>query len=292
MATPDWLDRTAWPYPPQRLDLPAGVQHAVSAGAGPTVVFVHGTPTWSFEWRHALAALAPHRRVVAVDHLGFGLSERPPDADYRPEAHAARFHGVMQAVAPEGPVALVVHDFGGPMALDWALANLSRVSHLVVVNSFAWAPASDPAMRRPAALLQGALGRFAYRHLNLSLRVLLPAGYHNRALLAPVHDQYLRVFPDADSRERVLFALARSLLGSTAFFSALEQRLAQALPKLAAVPVTFVWGMRDPAFGPSALARWQRAIPHARTVPLANAGHWPHEEQPDAFCTALLEAVQ
>ena len=57
--------------------------------------------------------------------FGFGLSDRPPNGSYRPEDHAARFRAFMAAVCPDGPLTLVVHDFGGPIALDWALDHPS-----------------------------------------------------------------------------------------------------------------------------------------------------------------------
>ena len=47
------------------------------------------------------------------------------------------------------------------------------------------------------------------------------------------------------------------------------------------------WGMRDSAFPPSILERWRQALPHARTTRFESSGHWPHEEEPEAFVTAL-----
>src|SRR5262245_36198694 len=127
---PDWLDRAAWPYAPRFHALRDGRVHLVEEGAGPDVVLAHGTPTWGFEWRHVIASLRASHRVLAADHLGFGLSERPPGADYSPEAHAARFRELMAGLRPSGQLSLVVHDFGGPIALDWALDNADRLRRL------------------------------------------------------------------------------------------------------------------------------------------------------------------
>ncbi len=167
MTVPAWLDRAAWPWAPRIVTLPEGDLHYVDEGAGPTVVFVHGTPTWSFEWRHALAALSATHRVLALDHLGFGLSDRPAAATYTPEAHAARFAQFMDRVVRAGPVSLVVHDFGGPIGLDWALDHAERIQHLVVVNSWMWPLDEDPGMRRQAAMISGAVGRWLYRRMDL-----------------------------------------------------------------------------------------------------------------------------
>ena len=288
MPTPQWLDRTAWPYPPRAVTIHGHRLHYVDEGTGPLMVLVHGTPTWSFEWRHAIAALRESCRIVAMDHLGFGLSDRPAGAGYRPEDHAARFRAFIDAVVPTGPVTLVVHDFGGPIALDWALDHPKRLAHLVVVNSWMWPFDDDAGMRRKARLASGPIGRWLYRRWNASLRLVMPAAYAVRQRLTPaIHGHYLAVFPDTDGRERVLFALAQSLLGSSAFFARLWQRRA----RLADVDVHIIWGTRDSAFPPAMLARWQQAVPHARVTTLHDAGHWPHEEAPAAFVAALRTTV-
>ncbi|HUU36396.1 MAG TPA: alpha/beta fold hydrolase [Vicinamibacterales bacterium] len=288
MSTPPWLDRTAWPYAPNYVTVNGARLHYVDEGDGPLVVLVHGTPTWSFEWRHVIAGLRGRCRVVAMDHLGFGLSDRPPDAGYRPEDHAARFRAFIATVCPAGPLTLIVHDFGGPIALDWALDHPERLTHLVVLNSWMWSLADDTSMRRKARLASSMLGRWLYRRFNASLRLIMPSGYGDRRRLTPaVHGQYLALFPDAGSRERVLFTLAQSLLGSSAFYDGLWQRRA----RLADSDLHLIWGMRDSAFPPAMLARWQLAFPHAHTTALADAGHWPHEEAPDLVVRALGATV-
>jgi haloalkane dehalogenase len=283
-----WPDAGSWRWAPQWLELGEGRLHYVRGGSGPPVVFVHGTPTWSYEWRHALDAVSDRHEVIAVDHLGFGRSDRPLEADYSPEAHAARFREAMTALVPSGRVSLVVHDFGGPIALDWALDHPERLAHLVIVNSWMWPLEDDPSMSRVVRLAGSRLFRILYRRLNFSLRFIMPAAYADRSRLTPaIHAQYLAVFPDRDSRERVLFALARSLADSSRFYANLWERRA----RLAAVPVTVVWGMQDNAFKPAMLARWREAISHARLQPMEGAGHWPHEELPDEFNRALAEAL-
>ena len=221
-SSPAWLDRAQWPWPGRWCELPDGRLHYVDEGAGSTVVLVHGTPTWGYEWRHVIAALSPRMRVVVPDHLGFGLSDRPAGADYRrkPTPHGSRRSWTPWRTAD--PISLVVHDFGGPIALPWARAHTERVRTLTVVNSWMWSFEDDRAMRRRAAMVDGWLGRMLYRHANASLRLIMPSAYANRRRLTPaIHRQYLEVFPDADSRERVLFALAQALLGSSAFYAGL-----------------------------------------------------------------------
>lgn len=283
-AAPGWLDRLQWPYEGRRCTVADGTLHYIDEGDGAPLVLVHGTPTWGFEWRHVVAALRDSHRVVAPDHLGFGLSSRPVDADYRPEAHAARFDQFMARVLPDGRVSLVVHDFGGPIALAWALARADRLASVTLVNTWMWSFADDPTMWRRARLIDNAFGRLLYRYANASLRLVMPSAYADKRRLTPaIHRQYLAPFPDPDSRERVLFALARALRGSSAFYADLWNRRAA----LAQVPLAIVWGMRDSAFQPPNLDRWTAAFPHAVVTRLDDAGHWPHEETPAAVVEAL-----
>jgi haloalkane dehalogenase len=289
MVPPPWLDHAAWPHAPHWTSTPDGHLHYIDEGNGPPLVLVHGTPTWSFEWRHVIAGLRDRGRMLAMDHLGFGLSERPAAAGYRPEDHARRFRAWIAQVLPEGRLHLVVHDFGGPIALDWALDHPGRLHSLTVLNSWMWPFDDDPSMRRKARMAGSWLGRFLYRRVNASQRLIMPSAYGDRHKLTPaIHRQYLALFPDADSRERVLFALAQSLLGSSAFFEGLWRRR----ERLSAVPVHLVWGMRDSAFPPYVLHRWQQAFPHAGTVAIEGAGHWPHEEEPEAVVQALGSRLQ
>lgn len=268
------------------MPLPSGAIHYVDEGGGDAVLFSHGTPTWSFEWRHLVRALSATHRCIAPDHLGFGLSDRPRNASYTPEAHAERF-GQFADVLGLDSFTLVVHDYGGPIALPLALDDRGRVERLVIVNTWMWRLDDDPDMRRAARIAGGRPGKFLYRWANLSLRVIMPAAYADRRKLPrEVHAQYLAPFRDRWSRGAVLWPLARALMGSTAFYDSLWQKR----NRLRSIPTLIVWGTSDRAFKPNQLARWRSTLPHARVVDLP-VGHWPHEESPDAVTAAVTDFV-
>jgi haloalkane dehalogenase len=280
---PPWLDRQAYPFAPHYAALSAGRMHYVEAGQGETILFVHGTPTWSFEYRHLISALSKNHRCIAPDHLGFGLSERPQNFPYTPEAHAKALDEFVHHLGLER-ITLVVHDFGGPIGLPLALRVPSSVARVVILNTWAW-PLDDDPMARGARFIGGAAGRFLYKYANASLRVIMPSAYGDRRKLTNgIHRQYLEVFRDRDARVRVLHALAKSLLGSRAFY----QNVLDGIGALRRRPVLIVWGMKDSAFKPYQLARWQQLLPEATVAPLAGAGHWPHEEDP----RGVIEAIE
>ena len=290
MATPRWLDTAAYPFTPDRfVELDWGRMHYLDEGPrdAPVLLFVHGTPTWSFEWRHLIRALSDRYRCVAPDLLGFGLSERPRKVeggfDYTPEAHARAVRQFVERLELRD-LTLAVHDFGGPIALPLALDG-DLVRRLVVLNSWMWPFDDDPVMAKRARMASGGLGRFLYRRLYASLRLIAPSAWGDRRkLTGKIQSQYLAPFRgDPDAREQVLWTLARSLLGSSAHYRSLWDRRAS----LSRMPTLIVWGLRDSAFPPRMLERWREALPHAGVVTLEGAGHWPHEEEPEAVVRAL-----
>jgi haloalkane dehalogenase len=278
------VDREAFPFRSRFLEVAPGRRvHYVDEGQGDVILFVHGTPTWSFEWRHCIRELSQTHRCVAMDNLGFGLSDRPHDFDYTPESHARVLRAFVERMGSSA-ITLVVHDFGGPIGLPLALEQPSVVRRLVVVNTWMWRFDDDPEMARKARVASGGVGRLLYRYANFSLRVLAPYAYADRTKLTPrIHQQYLAPFRDRESRERVLWPLARAILASSRHYDSLWRMR----DRLLSVPALVIWGTKDPAFQPSQLARWRAALPQARVLELP-VGHWPQEESP----AEVVRAVQ
>ena len=284
--TPDrparaWLDRTDYTFAPHWASLREGRLHYIDQGEGPPVVFSHGTPTWSYEYRHVIRVVSHHFRCIAPDHLGFGLSDRPAKVAYTPEAHAARFREFVDVLGLSR-FSLVVHDYGGPIALPLALEG--RVDRLVLMNTWMWPFDDDPEMARRARMVSGGFGRFMYKRLNASLKLIMPSAYGDRRKLTPhVHRHYLEPFHDPASRVQVLWPLAAALHGSSAFYASLWEQRA----RLTEIPTLIVWGLKDSAFRPKQLERWKSVLPGATVVTIADAGHWPHEEAPSEVADVI-----
>ena len=114
----------------------------------------------------------------------------------------------------------------------------------------------------------------------------MPSAYGYRPKLTPaIHRQYLEVFRDPKARAQVLYPLACAINGSRDYYASL---LAQA-DRLKTLPTLIIWGMKDSAFRPHLLARWRTLLPAAKVVELPEAGHWPHEEAPDAVSRMILD---
>ncbi|HWB78376.1 MAG TPA: alpha/beta fold hydrolase [Nannocystaceae bacterium] len=283
---PTWLDVAAYPFTTRTFATRDGRMSYVDEGEGPTVLLVHGTPSWSFEWRHAIAHLRGRARVVAPDHLGFGLSDKPADAPYKPEDHARRLLELVRALDLRD-ITLVLHDFGGPIGLPVLLEEPDRVRNVVLMNTWAWAHGEDKRVRRLSNLVRSRFGRWLYTKLNASPRWLVPMSFGNRKALAKAtHRQYVAPFPAPQSRIAP-WVLGCELAGSDPYYASLWARH----ERLRERPVTIVWGSADPAFGASYLDRWRRALPDARIIELAGVGHFPQEEAPEAVTRAIADML-
>lgn len=71
-----------YPFESNYLSVRGGRLHYIDEGTGPVIVMVHGNPTWSYYYRHLIAHFRLSHRVIAVDHLGCGLSDKPSDYPY------------------------------------------------------------------------------------------------------------------------------------------------------------------------------------------------------------------
>lgn len=273
---PDWLDKQAYPFSSHVLDLDAGRIHYVDEGEGETILMVHGTPTWSFLYRHLIRDLRDDYRVIALDKPGFGLSGRPTNYGYTPAEQAATLAAFIAALDLRD-ITLVVHDFGGPTGLAYALDHPANVRRLVLFNTWLWSLRGDWQKRLVGGLLSSPLGRMLCLRHNLEVNVIMPAAYGDRSRLSRAsHDHYRQ--PSADDTARwAIWVYARELLASAEWYEGLWARR----DALRDIPALLLWGMKDPVFTPSYLARWQTLFPDAAAVTFPDCGHFVQEEVPD-----------
>ncbi|MBK5969142.1 hypothetical protein CCR91_10245 [Thiorhodovibrio winogradskyi] len=135
---PAWVSDRLYPFASRWFETPRGWIHYIDEGQGTPLVFVHGNPSWSFEYRGPILALRDRYRCIALDHLGFGLSQRgaDPGGDH-PRVHARNFAALLDHLALDGMV-LIFSDWGGPIALSAARLMPDRVCGFVVLNSWCW----------------------------------------------------------------------------------------------------------------------------------------------------------
>ena len=102
--------------------------------AAASVVLLHGYPADHRSWRHQMPALAEHHRVLALDWLGWGESERRTDLRFDYDTEVARLGRALDALGV-GACDLFAHDYGGFLALGFAQRHPARVRRLAILNS-------------------------------------------------------------------------------------------------------------------------------------------------------------
>lgn len=104
-------------------------------GRGPPVLLLHGNPDSSDLWEGVVAVLKGRYRCLAPDLPGFGRSSVPESFDFRLASMASFVDELVTVLGVSEPLRLVVHDFGGPYGLSWAVEHPEKVSCIVVTNS-------------------------------------------------------------------------------------------------------------------------------------------------------------
>lgn len=83
-----WLNKEEYPFQSNYMDLDGHKLHYIDEGKGKVMLFVHGTPSWSFEFRHLITEFSKSFRCIALDHIGFGLSDKPKQYEYKTQKHS------------------------------------------------------------------------------------------------------------------------------------------------------------------------------------------------------------
>lgn len=285
-TAPSWVDPSLFPFRSQWLNIAECEIHYVDEGSGDVILFLHGTPEWSFAYRHVIGDLKHSFRCVAPDMLGFGLSDKPPGEEYTCKAHAERLEKFIAMVGLQN-ITLVANDFGGSIGLHYAVNNPHNVKAILLSNTWCWSLADDPHYTRPARVMRTWLGRFMYRQLNFPVAAIMPAAYGDRKKLTrEIHKHYRNALPDAASRIGT-YAFAREITEAGDWFEAVRQRL----DVLKDVPKTVVWGMADKFIPAYELKKWNDLFPNARVITLPGVGHFVHEEQPGVLTSEIRSLI-
>ena len=278
---PDWLTRGLFPFASKFIEIEGHAIHYIDEGEGPTLLMLHGNPTWSFLYRHLIGLLSDRFRCVAPDYPGFGLSIAAELYDHRPESHLEVVERFVDRLGLRD-FTPVVQDWGGPIGLRLAGRRPADVRALIVLNTWAWPVDDDPHFVRFSRLMGGAIGGFAIRNFNAFVNVLIPLGTPRRKLSPDTMQAYRRPMSTRDRREAT-HIFPRAILGSTPFLASVEA----GLDRLADKPVLLCWGDKDVAFREKERARFVRTFPRARNLVLPGAGHYVQEESPAEIAAAI-----
>jgi pimeloyl-ACP methyl ester carboxylesterase len=254
---------------------------AGTRGVGEPVVLIHGFPTSSHIWSETVPLLPKGHRVVVVDLLGYGRSDRPTGRDVTVRGHAERMIALLDELSINY-ACVVGHDVGGGIAQMMAIRWPARVSRLGLINSVAFDEWPGREVKVARAMLP------LTRHLPATwllsiLRTDLMRGYLVPSRGTHSIDMYVRTFASPEGRDALV---AHLMALDAAETKALEPRL-----KDIVAPTAILWGAEDPFLPPSIGRRLQSAIPGATLEVVPDMRHFTPEEAPEKVAAVLADLM-
>ena len=289
--------RHDFPYESHYVEVMGSQMHYVDTGGpGTLIVMLHGQPTWSYLWRNIIPYVEDNHRVIAVDLVGFGKSDKP-NIGYTVENHADYLAGFMDALALDD-VTLVVHDWGSFLGFDYTARNPGRVKAIAFMEAilpfenimeYPLKPAPNPTNPRSFAAFvkqvkkQGVGEKMIFED-NVFLTKMLP-----KELSADELDAYLEPFAEGKKRLPML-QFPRSFVTDgksppyvassfTSFIPFLKQKTDLPLLMLTVTPG---------AIGNEWQVNWvQENLPRTEIVGVGEGIHYIQEYEPDNIGKAL-----
>lgn len=289
--------RAEYPFASRYIALQSARMHYLDEGAGRPVVFVHGNPTWSYYFRKLIAGLRPDQiaranpgecyRLIAPDHVGCGLSDKPQTYAYTLRTHIENFGRLMDHLQL-ADITLAVHDWGGPIGLGWAVRNPDRVRSLVIFNTAAFLEGTMPLRIRMSRWpLLASLG---VRGMNFFAKAALRMACMHRERMTPaVAAGYLAPYDSYAHRIAILRFVQDIPFGPHVPSYAVMAETERLLPALSPKPMIIFWGAKDFVFTDAYLAAWQRRFPQADVHCFADAGHYVVEDAHERILPPLHE---
>ena len=282
MVRPDWLNKL-YPFKSNFLKLSNHLSmHYLDEGSGEPILMLHGNPTWSFYYRNLIAEFSKTNRVVAPDHIGCGLSDKPQDYEYTLQNHIDNLEKLVEHLNLKNFV-LIVHDWGGAIGFGLIARQPELVKKIVLLNTAAYTSefiAFQINMCRIPILAEQVI-----RRLN---GFALVATYMAVAkkMSPAIRKGYL--YPYDNYRNRIATAKFVADIPMNpkhrSYQTLKEIELSLSLHKC---PKLILWGKKDFCFNDYFLNRWKEIYPDATVKTLENAGHYVLEDASDEIIKSL-----
>ncbi|HEY1190432.1 MAG TPA: alpha/beta fold hydrolase [Gemmata sp.] len=264
-------------------------------GRGDTVVMLHGNPTWGFYYRNLVLSLRESYRCIVPDHIGCGLSDKPPTDkyDYALKSRIDDLEWLLEERGLTRDLTLVLHDWGGMIGMGFAARHPERVKRIVAMNTGAFPlPA---AKKLPRALWLGRntkLGAWLITRRNWFCKFAAKWCAVKRPLPADVKAGYLAPYDSAAHRVAVLkFVQTIPLKPADPGFD-IVTGTAAALGQFRDTPTQLLWGLKDFVFDQHFLDEWKRYFPHAEVHTWPDCGHYLLDDAGELAIMRVWEFLQ
>ena len=255
---------------------------AGNGGGGEPIVFLHGFPTSSHIWRDVVPLVPEGHRVVVVDLLGYGRSDRPDGHELTIKAHAERVLALLDVLRISFAT-IIGHDLGGGIAQYLAVRHPTRVARLGLVSSVAF----DEWPTREVRLVKATLPLTRYlpaMWVASVLRTDLLRGYSDAQRGGHSVDMYILPFEGAEGRDTLIQHLAALDSGET---EALAPRL-----KDIVAPTAIITGAHDPFLGIGVAERLHGSIKESTLEVISDVRHFVPEVAPQRVADMIANLVE
>ena len=250
----------------------------LESGKGNPVVLLHGWPTSSYLWRNIIPSLAKTQRVIAPDLTGYGRSDKPLDIIYSIDNQSKILGEFLDRLGLD-KTALVVHDFGGPIGLLWAVRNPEKLERLAILNTFLHPKL--PFFMDLLVLASRIPGVGKWFATPSGIAATIKLGVSNKNVLTKeLIEIYQAPFKHMDAQKALLKAFNDSKLDEL-------NEVIQKLPALK-VPVLILYGEKDIWLAPE-MIRIKNELPHARIRAIPKCSHFLQEDQPEIVSELLVD---
>jgi len=268
-----------YPFKANYLSLKGGKIHFIDEGQGPVIVLIHGNPTWSYYYRKLIAVLSKEYRIVAVDHMGCGRSDKPQRYPYSLKQHIDNLEHLLEHLEIDS-FSLVMHDWGGAIGIGCGVNRPESVEKIVMMNSAAFRSSQIPL--RISLCRMPVLGEVIVRLFNGFAWPAKFMAVENKMEKA-VSDAYIAPYDSWANRVAIYNFVKDIPLKKThpsyQELVKIENRLV-CLSELK-VPFLLLWGGKDFCFNDTFYEEWIRRFPEAENHYFKDAGHYILEDKFD-----------
>ena len=286
---------TDFPYQSRYAEVLGSRMHYVEHGSGDPVLLLHGQPTWSYLWRHVLPELEGRGRLIAVDLIGYGLSERPA-IGYEVSDHIRYLDAFIERLGLER-LTLVGHDWGSFFGFHYARRHPDRVKGLAFMEALLFPipgyEAFDPATRQFFQTLRASQENAERMMIdeNQFIEGILPA-MTLRTLAQHEHDAYRAPWAEAAARQ-ILCKFPQNLCigGEPADICELQRAYMDWLARTT-LPKLLIHADPGLLVSPDTAAWYREQLPNIETVNVGRGLHYIQEDRPREIGAAITAWMQ
>ena len=262
--------------------------HYLDEGSnGEPLLMLHGNPTWSFYYRNLILGLKDSYRCVVPDHMGMGFSDKPQYYPYTLSQHIDNLEKLLDYLKLEN-ITLVVHDWGGPIGMGFAVRHPKRIKRLVIFNTAAFLSREIPLSLKLCRL--PVFGAIAIRGFNAFARTAIYwACKKQERMVRKVRAGYLKPYGSyADRIATLRFVQDIPMNEDSPSYSVLRN-IEENLNLFSSHPVKIIWGAQDFVFNEHFLNRWKEIFPQAEIHRIEGAGHYVVEDAHEHILPLMKE---